>query len=128
MNEQEALKQLRELLLGYPINVHPKVISEILACIQKSGSEENIFSIFAQRLIFLSNQGYHAVKHKEFELLKDGIYSMHISTTSINLRVLYAFRNSAIVLLCAFFERGGKKRTDYTSRIPEAKARLAELD
>lgn len=126
MNKEEALNQLAELLSGFTI--HHKACAEILSYIQGSGAETSVFSVLAQRLTFLKDQKHQATKHKEFELLKGGIYSMHIATSSINLRILYAFRNSDIVLLCAFFEREGKKRTDYTSRIPEAQARLAELD
>lgn len=75
------------------------------------------------------DHGTDAVKHKEFELLArtDGIYSMHIATTGINLRILYVFRTPDTILLLAFFERQGKRHTDYTDKIREAKQRLTEL-
>ncbi len=44
-----------------------------------------------------------------------------------NIRILFAFLDGKIYLLCAFYERKGKRNTEYSSYIPIASQRLDEL-
>ena len=128
MNKQEALRRLAELLGSFSISLHPAVLDEIMSIITNSGCESRVFATLSKRLFFLSEYGNQAqFYHEEFEHLGRGIYSMHVAVASLNIRVLYAFRDPDTILLLAFYERGGKKKTDYTSKIKEAEKRLDEL-
>lgn len=128
MNKEKSLRHLKQLLSQSNFVVYPKMIEELLAIIAKSGVEKKVFTTLISRLEFLSNHKQQTqLHHKEFELIGDGIYSMHIDVNQLNIRILYSFKDSDTVLLLAFFERGGKNHTDYTPKIPEAKRRLREF-
>lgn len=50
---------------------------------------------------------------------------MHLSSRGFNARIMYAFLpNHEPVLLHAFYEKAGKKRTDYTGKVELALSRL----
>ncbi len=86
-----------------------------------SGYESDFFKLLFMRLRQLSVLGVHAVNLEEFENIGSGIYSMHLASRKFNIRILYAFfPNGQPVLLLAFYERAGKKKTDYTNQIPLA--------
>ncbi len=52
---------------------------------------------------------------------------MHLTGKGFNLRILYAFlANQSPVLLLAFHERAGKRKTDYSGYIPQAAERLRQ--
>ena len=71
--------------------------------------------------------GAQAVQSKEFESIGNGLFSMHLTGSGYNIRVLYSFlQNQQPILLSSFYERGGKRNTDYTKYIEPAKARLEE--
>lgn len=108
---------------------HTRFFSEMINLIAGSGYEQAFFKIFVARLRALSIMGKDAIQLKEFELLKScGIYSMHISSKGFNYRILYSFLpNGQPVLLLPFFERAGKKKTDYTPYIGPALSRFAEV-
>ncbi len=128
MKKRDAITQLSKLLDVSSILIHPALLQEIMDIIKRSGNEKQVFTILSRRLQMLREYGSQAqLYHKEFELLSEGIYSMHISTDSINLRILYAFRDPNTMLLLAFYEREGKKKTDYTGKIEVAKDRLNEM-
>ena len=64
---------------------------------------------------------------KEFENIGQGLFSMHLTGAGFNIRVLFAFlSNNQPVLLHAFEEKQGKRRTDYSSHIPPALLRLSQ--
>lgn len=128
MNKKKALSQLILMLSRSGFIIYQKMIDELMSIVGNSGVEDKVFSIFSARLEFLTNHGNHAqICHKEFEHIGEGIYSMHIAVDPLNIRILYAFRDPNTILLLAFYERGGKKHTDYTYKISEARKRLEEL-
>jgi phage-related protein len=109
------------------IYIHESVIGEVMAMVKNSGSEKQVFELLATRLAVLAELRERACDQREFEPLGSGIYSMHTSTGNKNLRFLYLFYHSKIYILHAFFERAGKKKTDYTGKIELAKHRLEEM-
>lgn len=127
MNKKKALLKLQEIMNSSNLVIHPAVISDIMKILKNSGQEAKVFATLAARLEFLSNHKQAASVHKEFEPLGDGVYSMHVAVSSINLRVLYTFRDPNTILLLAFYERAGKSHTDYTGKKKIALERLEEL-
>lgn len=126
MNKDDVL----ELLLALLGNViySTRLVPEIVDIIAKNGQELNFAKTLAIRLRMLSMLGVQATQAKTFEPIRDGIYSMHLDNKIYNIRILYAFLPSQQpALLLAFYERGGKSKTDYSPYIEPAKARLEEL-
>ena len=125
MNRKNILTELMELLSG--IDLHASLVDEIIDIIAKSGNEPQIFKQFKKLLRILLALGINAVQHLEFERLNETLYSMHIDGKGYNLRILYAFLSSGTpTLLLCFYEREGKRVTDYTTYLDHAKARLKE--
>lgn len=126
MNKESVLKVLLTYLSS--ISYHLDLPQELLSQITGSGFELKFFSLLVSRLRQLSIQGIQATVLKEFEPLGEGLYSMHLAGKGFNIRILYGFMpNGQPALLHAFYEREGKKKTDYSSHIPVAKSRLDEL-
>ena len=126
MNKDDVL----ELLLALLGNViySTRLVPEIVDIIAKNGQELNFAKTLAIRLRMMSMLGVQSTQAKTFEPIKDGIYSMHLDNKIYNIRILYAFLPSQQpALLLAFYERGGKRKTDYSPYIEPAKARLEEL-
>ncbi len=108
-------------------DVHSRLIDELIKIICGSGYEQRFFKQLVARLRFLSEYGVEAVVHEEFELIRDGVFSMHLAQDAYNIRVLYSFFDDGTpCLLSCFYERGGKRKTDYTPHIDPAIARFKE--
>ena len=126
MNKQQVETLLRQLLEG--IFVHPRLFGELLDILAKSGAESVFLKQLIKNLSILSARGIEATKHKDFEPIEHGLYSMHFDYRDFNIRILYAFRDDEEpVLLLAFYERGGKRRTDYSGYIKPDCDRLADM-
>jgi len=126
MNLKEFLKKLKERLSSF--EVHSNVIGEIADALKKSGNEVLFLSILLTRLQTLDDYGIEAVRHSQFELLGQGVFSMHLESKQFNVRILYMFSSSSDpILLHAFYERAGHSATDYTGKIKLARQRFAEL-
>ncbi len=108
-------------------DVHPRLVEELIKIVAGSGYEEKFVRLLLVRLTFLSQYGVDAVKHEEFELIGGGVFSMHLSQSGFNIRILYSFfPNGQPCLLIPFHERAGKRKTDYTTYIAPATSRFKE--
>ena len=125
MNRQAIL---RLLFAGLSLfDIHPKLSEEIIKIIVGSGYEAKFFKLLAARLEYLSRYGVDATNHEEFELLRSGVFSVHLSGKGFNIRILYSFLpDGTPSLLTCFHERAGKRRTDYSEYIPLAMSRFKE--
>jgi len=124
-------KAVLEWLISHfePFVVHGRLISELVKLVSGTGYEKRFFGMLVGRLKFLDSMGILAVEHKEFEPICENLYSMHLTGTGFNIRILYSFfQDYTPVLLLAFFERAGKSTTDYTSHIEPAMNRFKELE
>lgn len=127
MNMRDFLEELSRQLDR--IHAHPLLAAELLDLMRKAGCEQLFLSILTNRLDFLHEHGRNAVQYSnKFERLNKDICSMHVDTKDKNIRILYSINDDGTVLLLAFHERGGKKATDYSKKIPEATRRLRELE
>lgn len=123
MHKDDVLSQLVELLSCF--RLAEPLINELLQLIKEKGVEQKFFNTFYSRLEFLRQNRALATKHEEFESIGSGLFSMHISGKGFNVRILYSFlQDRSPILLLAFEERAGKRKTDYSRYIPVAKERL----
>ncbi|MBQ9461636.1 MAG: hypothetical protein IJU51_06970 [Clostridia bacterium] len=120
MRRDDIIKQLDPIFAYF--HLASGFISALADLIAGSGYESAVFKLLLIRLRVLQVLGVEAVKQKEFESLSgSGIFSMHLAGQGFNLRVLYGFMpDRRPILLLPFFERAGKKATDYSDRIQEA--------
>lgn len=106
-------------------------IDDLLALLSSSGIEKRLISKLAQYIKNLYTYGENAigVKGDPMEHLSgySSLNSMRFVFGSSNIRILFSFLDGKIYLLCAFYERKGKKNTEYSTYIPVALQRLNEL-
>lgn len=125
MNKSSVLDNLICLLRG--IIFHDTFLSELLNLVAEKGFEKQVFKLLTKQLLLLNSRGVMVTNTKEFENIGSGLFSMHLTGSGFNLRILFAFLpNSQPVLLLAFHERAGKRKTDYSSYLEPALSRLAE--
>lgn len=125
MNRKDILARLREAFAD--IDIHPRMIEELMELIAESGVELQFLNLLLTRLKQLKANGAQAVKMEEFESLGDRLFSMHLAKANFNIRILYTFLpNRKPCLLLCFYERSGKRATDYTNKIPTALNRYSE--
>lgn len=133
LNEQQAKALLMSLLLQYRDILIPDsgFIDDLLELLSSSGMEKRLISKLTQYIKNLSIYGEDAigVRGDSMEHLSgySGLNSMRFLFDGANIRILFAFLDRKIYLLCAFYERKGKKNTEYSSYIPIALQRLNEL-
>lgn len=126
MNRDSILAYLEEYLGTF--RCHANLFGDIVDIIARSGYERSFFALLIVQLRILAAQGQNAIQFPGFERLKHAegeLYSMHLDGRDFNLRILYSFLpDHTPVLLTTFFERAGKRTSDYTPYIPAAKERL----
>ena len=122
MNKKEALKVLAKYLEEYlqqGFRFHPFFMKEFKELLHNaSGNEKEIFSLLIKQLNFVKmfkNQVYKADGNEIIKYLEDEYYSLHLSGKNFNFRLLMTFdeKNNPI-FLAAFYERQGKRASDYT--------------
>lgn len=127
MNQEECFAELDLLLNSF--RCHTRLLGELLELIAKTGAERNFLSTLLTRLRNLRSMGVQVTQQRGFELLGDGIFSMRIAGKNYNIRILFAFLpDKTPYLLHAFYERAGKRVSDYSGKISLAKSRLAESE
>lgn len=122
MNKKEALTALAKNLEEYlqqGFLFHPSFMKEFKELLHNaSGNEKEIFSLLIKQLNFvkiLKNQVYTADGNEIIKYLEKEYYSLHLLGKNFNLRLLMTFDEKGNpVFLAAFFERAGKKVSDYT--------------
>ena len=126
MNKDRVLESLIVLLNG--ILFHENFLPELIGLIAEKGVEKQIFKLLSKQLILLNRNGILVTNAKEFENIGSGLFSMHLTGSGFNLRILFAFLpNSQPVLLLPFYERAGKRKTDYSGYIEPALTRFNEM-
>ena len=96
-----------------------------------SGNEKEIFALLVKQLNFvkeLKNQVYTADGNEIIRYLDREYYSLHLSGKNFNLRLLMTFdEENTPIFLAAFYERSGKRASDYTQWKPVLANRYAEM-
>lgn len=126
MNKDDVFNYLCQYLSRFLY--HPEFITELQSLISGKGFEARFFKLLVSRFTQLSALGQRAVCLEEFEQITEDLFSMHFSQKDFNIRFLYGFLpNNQPVLLLPFYERAGKRKTDYTSYIEPALSRFSEM-
>lgn len=122
MNKKQILSMLAKNLEEYlhqGFRFHPLFMEEFKGLLHDArGHEREIFSLLVKQLSFvklLNKQVYQADGNEIIKYLAKEYYSLHLSGKNFNLRLLMAFdKDNNPVFLAAFYEREGKKSSDYT--------------
>lgn len=131
MNTKELLKLLSEQFSGYVC--HVSFLEELYSILRKdlSGKEKQLFKQLAAQLENIRKMGrmvYMADRNERLKGKGSRYYSIHLSSAQYNVRLLvYITGSGTPYFLSAFYERGGKSRTDYSSHIPVLDRRLEQL-
>lgn len=131
MNTKEILGMLTQLFSGFVL--HKEFLKEIRNLLSKElkGKENAFFKSLTTQLNNIKTFGRMVYRVDNNEILKgaDGhYYSIHIESKQFNIRLLiYIDDNGIPYFLCCFYERAGKRKTDYTAHTKVMKARLAQL-
>lgn len=128
MNTEDMLKELATLLNFF--SIHPKFLEELRTLLKKDlkGKEASFFKILTTQLNNIKNFGSQVYKVDSNEILQgaDGhYYSIHLQKSQFNVRlIVYITDDNISYFLCAFNERSGKSRTNYSAYIAVMKERI----
>lgn len=139
MNKREALELLMQYLQQYGESgkflFHRKFVEELQNILLKnaSGKEKQVFSILVKQFGFIKAMGTAVNEADSNEVLKNtgtkrDFYSIHVQNKTVNVRMLMAFANQGNpIFLAAFYEKSGKKVSDYSQWIPVAEQRFQQM-
>ena len=133
MNIHDALRELLKILDDQTFIVHTRCLDEMKKLLQKDlkGKEEKFFELLIAQLKNIHDFGIMVYTVDHNERLKGGngkFYSIHISQSQFNIRLIIHVGNSGkAYLLSTFYERAGKKESDYTRILSVVESRLNEL-
>ena len=135
MNKKQVLAELVKNLeecseRGYVF--HPKFMNEFQVLLKNAtGNEKEIFTLLVKQLNFLKELGTNVCKADSNEIIKyqdRDYYSLHLSGKNFNFRLLMAFdEKDTPKFLVAFYERAGKKKTDYAQYKKVLDSRFEEV-
>lgn len=135
MNKKQVLAELVKNLeecseRGYVF--HPKFMYEFQVLLKNAtGNKKEIFTLLVKQLNFLKELGTNICKADSNEIIKNqdrDYYSLHLSGKNFNFRLLMAFdEKDTPKFLVAFYERAGKKKTDYTQYKKVLDSRFEEV-
>lgn len=130
MNTRDAIHQL--LIYLEDFQVHPRFIKELSALLKKElkGKEQKFFTLLITQLKNIQEFGsmiYMIDSNEKLFKNKEIFYSIHLQQAQFNVRLLIHISDTNAQLLAAFYERSGKKSTDYTQYIEVLEHRLDEL-
>ncbi|MDO4602369.1 MAG: hypothetical protein Q4B37_08880 [Eubacteriales bacterium] len=132
MNTKEAL-QLLIFYLG-SFSLHPQFLKELQNLLKKElkGKESRFFKLLVTQLKNIQDFGVmvHTVDSNEKIQGLDGhFYSIHFSQSQFNIRFLIHISDDNVAsFLSAFYERGGKKATDYSQYTSVLLSRLKDME
>lgn len=122
MNKKEALSVLIKNLEEYlhqGFRFHYAFMEEFKNLLYDAqGHEKEIFALLVKQLAFvktLGRQVYNADGNEIIKYLDKEYYSLHLTGKNFNLRLLMTFdAENNPIFLAAFYERAGKRISDYT--------------
>ncbi|MDO4328128.1 MAG: hypothetical protein Q4C66_02175 [Lachnospiraceae bacterium] len=139
MNKRKALELLIAYINEYSTDTgfcfHIKFIEELNAIITSHavGHEKEVFQILIKQFAFVKNLGIRVNEADNNEILShmgqgSYYYSLHIQDKIVNIRLLMTFSVSGTPLfLGAFFEKAGKRVSDYSQWLPIMDERAKQI-
>lgn len=136
MNKNKLLELIRsnlEKYLNYGFRFHFRFMNEFKELLlNTSGHESELFALLVKQLNFVKLMGTNVDKADSNEKLshvQGDYYSLHLQAKVFNIRLLMTFdTNKNPVFLASFFERSGKRVTNYTKWIPVIEERFKEME
>jgi len=122
-------EEVNRLFEKFNFIVHAECINDLVNILQNEGNSGVFLSCLDTRLKSLELLGYEATKLNSFEKLTNNknLYSIKFKGKH-NIRILYSYNEkSNECLLLSFFEKTGKRKTEYSHYIPTARRRFNEL-
>jgi len=141
MNTEKALQLLSSYLKDFNKSfiIHPAFINELMKLLKKElrGQEADFFKKMVTQLnnIITFKKSVYTVDSNEILMAGNDengsaweLFSIHIQSNTYNVRFIVSFdNNSCPILLTVFYERAGKRKTNYTEPCRIAKIRKSEL-
>ncbi len=139
MNYKKAVLLLLHILDDYGEHFlfHDLFLAELESLLKGSlkGNESSFFKALTKTLKNLNEHGKEINRIDGHEILSHIyhnnqriFYSLHITTTSVNIRLLVSFINEKAVFLVCFNEKSGKKISSYQKYINVMIRRLDEME
>lgn len=131
MHTKDVIAMLAQLFSGFIF--HKEFLNEMYSLLNKElkGKENSFFKSLTTQLNNIKSFGRMVYRVDNNEVLKgaDGhYYSIHIESKQFNVRqLIYIDDNGTPYFLCCFYERAGKRKTDYTVYTKVMRERLAQL-
>ncbi len=131
MNTKEASKRLINIFCDFKL--HRLFVDEIRKLLKKelSGKENLFFNVLITQLnnIRMFGKLINTVdSHEKLKGLDGHYYSIHLQQSQFNIRFLvYITDDNEVYFLSAFYERAGKKRTNYSTYTSVLLQRYNEL-
>lgn len=131
MNTKEILQTLESLFSNFIL--HDQFLKELSALLRKDlrGQEKEFFNCLTTQLDNIKTFGRMVHTTDSNEQLKgaDGhYYSIHLVRKQFNIRFIVNIQNEGTpYFLCAFFEKSGKKISDYSAYTKVMEKRFQEL-
>ena len=114
MNTNDMLAILAKLFDSF--SFHDLFIKELSSILKKDlkGKEERFFKMLSTQLNHIRTFGHY--------------YSIHLQQSQFNVRLLvYISDNDTSYFLCAFNEKSGKRKTDYSAYTKVMQERLKDF-
>lgn len=139
MNKRKALEELVKYLQEYSntgmFYFHKKFIAELSEILQKNavGHEKEVFNILIKQLGFVKAMNTRVNEADNNEILSNigndkKYYSLHIQDKVVNIRMLMTFSDEYNpIFLAAFFEKAGKRVSDYSQWLPIIRERYEQI-
>ncbi|WP_283608321.1 hypothetical protein [Faecalispora anaeroviscerum] len=132
MNKIKYIERLTNLFNCFAnVYVHKECVQEILELTNRTGMESRFLKKLKEYLVRLKNDGPNAIGQNGLENLGGNdcanMYSMHFESSNYNLRIIFSITDDGTLLLHTFYEKSGKKVTEYSSHLPVAQKRLQQM-
>ncbi|KHC92933.1 hypothetical protein TBGT1765_02832 [Thermotoga sp. TBGT1765] len=109
-------------------NEFPKEFKELIERYVPKQRRSKLKLKYANLINILSNEGERAITQPYFEKLRGtgdvDLYSLRLEKKNPNIRIIFSFWKSYVILLCAFLE---KEKGDYDKAINSAKRRFKNI-
>lgn len=138
MNKRQAFALLRCYLREYGGNFyfHSQFVKDLGDILSQnvSGHEKRLFQLLIKQLEYVKNMGVRVNEADSNEILSHTqtgriYYSLHLTDKVLNIRLLMTFfGENEPVFLAAFFERAGKRKSDYSKWIPIMERRRKQME
>lgn len=124
------MQKIAGYILPKNIVLHDRFSEEFIDMLESCPEKKRLLGLFVARLKAISESLPHVItKAKWFEHLKENnnLYSLHLVSSSRNIRILLSYDGDNRIVLHSFQEVAGKGVSEYGKHIEVAKDRREEM-